>query len=424
MGRKRKHIKGNDFKKTRGKRVEYRMPKTPKKPKVTILSEEEKEEILNKRFIGTYEKGKNFGFVVPDFKKLPTDIYIPKKNAKKAKNGQKVLVEVTKLPGKDSKSIEGVIIDVIGNADARDIEMKCLISEFDIPARFPIGAQKEAENINQLIDKKDIPNRVDFRDLDIFTIDGEDSKDLDDAISVSKDENGIYTLGVYIADVSHYVKEGTELDKEAITRGTSIYMLDRVIPMLPVELSNGICSLNAGQDRFVLAITMKIDEKGKVRSAKVAKGIINVRERMTYTNVQKILDNSDKAVTKRYKKYIKDFKLMEELAQILKTRRNKKGSLNLNIPETKIVFDDEGKVIDIKKYELSFANEIIEQFMLTANEQIAEIFNKKGAPFIYRVHETPDLDKIETGGQPRRRHRVRVQRRNPRSQTTTHGRNP
>ena len=395
MGRKRKHIKGNNLKKTRGKRVEYRMPKTPKKPKVTILSEEEKEEILNKRFIGTYEKGKNFGFVVPDFKKLPTDIYIPKKNAKKAKNGQKVLVEVTKLPGKDSKSIEGVIIDVIGNADARDIEMKCLISEFDIPARFPIGAQKEAENINQLIDKKDIPNRVDFRDLDIFTIDGEDSKDLDDAISVSKDENGIYTLGVYIADVSHYVKEGTELDKEAITRGTSIYMLDRVIPMLPVELSNGICSLNAGQDRFVLAITMKIDEKGKVRSAKVAKGIINVRERMTYTNVQKILDNSDKAVTKRYKKYIKEFKLMEELAKILKTRRNKKGSLNLNIPETKIVFDDEGKVIDIKKYELSFANEIIEQFMLTANEQIAEIFNKKGAPFIYRVHETPDLDKIE-----------------------------
>ena len=391
MGRKRKGIKNKSFN-SKGKRVEYRMPKKQKK---ILISDEEKEEILNKRFIGTYEKSRNFGFVVPDFKKLPTDIYISKKNTKKAKNGQKVLVEVTKLPGKDSKSIEGIIIDVIGNADARDIEMKCLISEFDIPARFPYEAQKEAEAINQLIDKKDIPNREDFRDLDIFTIDGEDSKDLDDAISVSKDENGIYTLGVYIADVSYYVKEGMEIDKEAIKRGTSIYMLDRVIPMLPVELSNGICSLNAGQDRFVLAITMKIDQKGIVKSSKISKGIINVRERMTYTNVQKILDDSDKSITKKYKKYIKDFKLMEELAHILQNRRNKNGSLNLNIPETKIIFDNEGKVIDIKKYELSFANEIIEQFMLTANEEVAETFNKIGLPFIYRVHEAPDVDKIE-----------------------------
>ena len=297
MGRKRKNIKRKGFK-SKGKRVEYRMPR---KTKRIIISEEEQAEILNKRFIGTYEKSQNFGFVVPDFKKLPTDIYISKNNTKKAKNGQKVLVEVTKLPGKGSKSIEGVIIDVIGNADARDIEMKCLISEFDIPAKFPIGAQKEAEEMNQLIDKKDIPNREDFRDLDIFTIDGDDSKDLDDAISVSKDEKGIYTLGVYIADVSYYVKEGMEIDKEAINRGTSIYMLDRVVPMLPVELSNGICSLNAGQDRFVLAITMKIDQKGVVKSSKISKGIINVRERMTYTNVQKIIENSDKAVTKRYK---------------------------------------------------------------------------------------------------------------------------
>ena len=391
MGRKRKNIKNRGFN-SKGKRVEYRMPKKQKK---IIISDEEKEEILNKRFIGTYEKSRNFGFVVPDFKKLPTDIYISKKNTKKAKNGQKVLVEVTKLPGKDSKSIEGIIIDVIGNADARDIEMKCLISEFDIPAKFPYEAQKEAESINQLIDKKDIPNREDFRDLDIFTIDGEDSKDLDDAISVSKDENGIYTLGVYIADVSYYVREGMEIDKEAIKRGTSIYMLDRVIPMLPVELSNGICSLNAGQDRFVLAITMQIDNNGIVKSSTITKGIVNVRERMTYTNVQKILENSDKEITKRYKKYIKDFKLMEELAHILQERRNKNGSLNLNIPETKIVFDDEGKVIDIRKYELSFANEIIEQFMLTANEEVAETFNKIGLPFIYRVHEAPDMDKIE-----------------------------
>ena len=380
-------------KRKKGKRIEYRMPKKPKK--VIEINKDEIEEILNKTFIGTFEKGRNFGFVVPDFKKLPTDIYISKKNSKKAKNGQKVLAQVTKLPDRNSKSIEGIIIDVIGSPDARDIEMKCLIKEYGVPEKFPIEAEKEAKSLNQFIDKKDIPNRVDFRNLNIFTIDGEDSKDLDDAISISKDENGMYTLGVYIADVSYYVKPGMALDKEAINRGTSIYMLDRVVPMLPFELSNGICSLNAGEDRFVLAIVMKIDQNGVVKSSKISKGIVNVKERMTYTNVAKILDDSDSAVTKRYEKYIKDFKLMEELAKILQKRRDNNGSLNLNIPETKIIFDENGKVVDIKRYELSFANEIIEQFMLTANEEIAETFYKLKAPFIYRVHEAPDLDKIE-----------------------------
>ena len=380
----------------KGKRIEYRMPKKHKKPvelKQVGLKPED-EEILNKTFIGTYEKSRNFGFVVPDFKKLPTDIYVSKKNNKKAKNGQKVLVQVTKLQG-EGRKLEGVILDVIGSADSRDIEMKCLIKEYDVPAKFPNEARKEAEAINQFIDKKDIPNRVDFRDVDIFTIDGEDSKDLDDAISIYKHENGDYTLGVYIADVSYYVRPGMAIDQEAINRGTSIYMLDRVVPMLPVELSNGICSLNAGEDRFVLAIVMRIGQDGLVKSSKISKGIVNVKERMTYTNVQKILDDSDEEITKRYAPYIQDFKLMEELAKVLQTRRNKNGSLNLNIPETKIVFDDEGKVVDIKKYELTFANEIIEQFMLTANEEVAETFNKLEAPFIYRVHEGPDLDKIE-----------------------------
>ncbi|MBQ9297688.1 MAG: ribonuclease R [Clostridia bacterium] len=367
----------------------------PKKQKKEIkIDQEDKEELLNQKILGTYEKSKNFGFVVPDFKKLPTDIFVSKKNSKKAKNGQKVLVQITKVP-KKGKSLEGNIIDVIGSADSRDIEMKCLVKEYDVPEKFPKEVILEAKAINQLVDKKDIPNRVDFRDLNIFTIDGEDSKDLDDAVSVSKDENGIYTLGVYIADVSYYVKPGTNLDKEALKRGTSIYMLDRVIPMLPFELSNGICSLNAGEDRFVLAITMKIDKKGIVKSSKISKGIINVKERMTYTNVAKIIENSDNEVTKRYEKYITDFKLMEELAHILKKRRMSNGSLNLNIPETKIEFDENGKVIDIRKYELSFANEIIEQFMLTANEEIAETFYNLKIPFIYRVHEVPDVDKIE-----------------------------
>lgn len=387
---------GKKFEKERrngsGKRTEYRMPKKQRKP--IELSEEEQEEILNQKFVGTYEKGQNFGFVVSDFKRLPTDIYVSKKNSKKAKDGQKVIVKVTSLPSK-GRCLEGEIVDVIGNPDARDIEMQCLIKEFDVPAEFSEEVIKEAKSLNQFVDKKDIPNRVDFRDLNIFTVDGEDTKDFDDAISISKDENGLYTLGVYIADVSYYVRNGSELDKEAIKRGTSIYMLDRVVPMLPFELSNGICSLNAGEDRFVLAIVMKIDKNGIVKSSKVSKGIINVKERMTYTNVKKIIEDSDEEVTKRYEKYIGDFKLMEELAIILKDRRNRNGSLNLNIPETKIIFDENGKVIDIVKYELSFANEIIEQFMLTANEEIAETFYNLKAPFIYRVHETPDLDKIE-----------------------------
>ena len=387
---------GKKFEKGRrngsGKRTEYRMPKKQRKP--IELSEEEQEEILNQKFVGTYEKGQNFGFVVSDFKRLPTDIYVSKKNSKKAKDGQKVIVKVTSLPSK-GRCLEGEIVDVIGYPDARDIEMQCLIKEFDVPAEFSEEVIKEAKSLNQFVDKKDIPNRVDFRDLNIFTVDGEDTKDFDDAISISKDENGLYTLGVYIADVSYYVRNGSELDKEAIKRGTSIYMLDRVVPMLPFELSNGICSLNAGEDRFVLAIVMKIDKNGIVKSSKVSKGIINVKERMTYTNVKKIIEDSDEEVTKRYEKYIGDFKLMEELAIILKDRRNRNGSLNLNIPETKIIFDENGKVIDIVKYELSFANEIIEQFMLTANEEIAETFYNLKAPFIYRVHETPDLDKIE-----------------------------
>ena len=221
------------------------------------------------------------------------------------------------------------------------------------------------------VDEDDIKNRRDLREEEIFTIDGEDAKDLDDAVNVKKLDNGNYILGVHIADVSHYVKEGSFLDKEAIIRGTSVYMLDRVIPMLPVELSNGICSLNAGKDRFAISCIMEINAKGQVISSDIFKSVINVTERMSYTNVQKILDNSDREVTKRYSKYIEHFRLMEELAHILKNRRAKDGSLDLNIPESKVVLDERGIAVDIKKYEITFANEIIEQFMLTANETVA-----------------------------------------------------
>lgn len=343
--------------------------------------------------VGTYQKSRNFGFVVPDDKKLGSDIYISKKDAMKAKNNQKVVVAITKLPKKD-KSAEGKIIEIIGYIDQAGVDMMSLIKEYDLPYEFPEPVLKEAKKINQEVDLKNIKNRRDLRNQEIFTIDGEDAKDLDDAVNVEKLENGNYQLGVHIADVSHYVKEGSFLDKEAILRGTSVYMLDRVIPMLPVELSNGICSLNAGKDRFAISCVMEINPKGQVVSSDIFKSVIKVTERMSYTSVQKILDDSDKEITKRYADYIEHFKRMEELAHILKNRRAKDGSLNLDIPETRVVLNEKGIAIDIKKYELTFANEIIEQFMLTANETVAEKFFWLEAPFIYRVHEAPDMEKV------------------------------
>ena len=351
-------------------------------------------ELEKNTIVGTFQKSRNFGFVVPDDRKLGTDIFISKKDTMKAKNNQKVVVEITKMPFKD-KSAEGKIIEIIGNIDEAGVDMMSLIKEYDLPYEFPFEVMKEAKSINQVIDEKDIINRKDLREKEIFTIDGEDAKDLDDAVNVKKLPNGNYMLGVHIADVSNYVREGSALDKEAILRGTSVYMLDRVIPMLPVELSNGICSLNEGKDRFAISCVMEIDKSGQVVSSDIFKSIINVTRRMSYTNVQKILDNSDEQIVKEYEKYINHFKLMEKLAHILKERRNKDGALNLDIPETKVVLNENGIAVDIKKYELTFANEIIEQFMLTANETVAEKFFWLEAPFIYRVHEAPDMEKVD-----------------------------
>lgn len=345
------------------------------------------------KVVGTFKNSRNFGFVVPDDKKISTDIFVSKKKFNSAKDNDKVVVKITKYP-ENGKNAEGEIIEVLGSIDQAGVDMLCLIREYNLPYEFPEFVQEEANEISEEIEKKDIPNRVDLRDKTIFTIDGEDAKDLDDAVFVERLENGNYKLGVYIADVSYYVKEGSKLDKEALTRGTSIYILDRVIPMLPKRLSNGICSLNAGKDRFTLSIEMEIDSMGRVISSNIFKAVINVKERMTYTDVNKILENSDKEVCKKYEKYIDNFKLMAELAKILENRRSVAGSLDLDIPESKIVLDDNGKAISVGKYELSFANTIIEQFMLTANETIAEKFYWLEAPFVYRVHEVPDMEKI------------------------------
>ncbi len=344
--------------------------------------------------VGTFQYNKNFGFVIPDDKNFGTDIFISKKNFGKARNNHKVLVKITKYPEKGKKA-EGKIIEVLGNVNEAGVDMLSIIKEHQLPAKFPEVVVEEAKKCGDKVDKKDIPNRRDFRDEVIFTIDGEDAKDLDDAVRVEKLQNGNYKLEVHIADVSYYVKENSLLDNEALIRGTSIYMLGRVIPMLPRELSNGICSLNAGEDRFTLSCIMEIDNKGNVVSSDICKGIICVTERMSYTNVQKILDGEDEKVLERYKPYIDDFKLMEELAHILKNKRLENGYLNLDIPETKIELDIDGKVVNVGKYETTFANEIIEQFMLTANETVAEKFYWLDAPFIYRVHEEPDLEKIK-----------------------------
>ena len=273
--------------------------------------------------------------------------------------------------------------------------MLSLIKQYELPYKFPDEVVAEAKAYGDKIDPSDLPRRRDLRNDIIFTIDGEDAKDLDDAIHVEKLENGNYKLDVHIADVSHYVREKTELDKEAYLRGTSIYMLGRVIPMLPRELSNGICSLNAGEDRYTLSCSMEITPKAKIVSSDIYKGVIRVTERMCYTDVQKILDRSDETVLKRYEKYISYFDLMAELANILKAKRKENGYLNLEIPESKIILDENGVAIDVKKYETYFANEIIEQFMLIANETVAEKFYWLQAPFIYRNHEAPDVDKVK-----------------------------
>lgn len=346
------------------------------------------------KVVGTFQKNKNFGFVVPDDKNFGSDIFISKNNMGKARNNHKVVVEIVKYP-KGKKHIEGKIIEVLGSPNKAGVDMLALIKEHDLPSKFPEEVVIEAKSKGDTIEKSKIKNRVDLRDRHIFTIDGEDAKDLDDAVRVEKIDNNTYLLDVHIADVSYYVTQDSLLDKEALFRGTSIYMLGRVIPMLPRELSNGICSLNAKEDRFTLSVSMKIDSKGNVIDSNVYKAVIRVTERMNYSDVQKIIDKSDKVVLKKYEKYIKDFELMKELAQILKNKRVEQGYLNLDIPESKIELDENGVAVDVHKYETYFSHEIIEQFMLTANETIAEKFFWLEAPFVYRIHEIPDIDKIK-----------------------------
>ena len=367
----------------------------------------------NDTIVGTFKKSKNFGFVIPDDQNISDDIYIPKRKASGIKNNQKVVVKIDKYADSKSKA-EGTIVEILGNINEAGVDMLSLVKEYKLPNEFPQEVIEEASNIAEEITENGIKNRVDLRNEEIFTIDGEDAKDLDDAVNVIKNDDETFTLGVHIADVSYYVKSGSKIDKEAIKRGTSIYMMDRVIPMLPKELSNGICSLNENQDRFTISVMMKIDKRGQVIDSDIFKSVIKTTKRMNYHDVDNLFKyvdiqnsviskndiekeqlNKITTVAEKYKDYISHFLRMRELKNLLKQRRDKNGSLNLDIPESKIILDENGIAIDVQKYDYLESNEVIEQFMLTANETVAEKFYWIQAPFIYRVHETPDLDKID-----------------------------
>jgi len=352
-------------------------------------------EILSRgksEIIGTYQKSRNFGFVIADNKKISKDIFIPKSGELGAVNGDKVVVKITSW-GDDDKKPEGEIIEIIGNITDPETDILAIVRDLDIPTVFPDAVKIQAEQVPQEISDDEIKNRLDIRHLQTVTIDGEDAKDLDDAITIEKKE-GYYTLGVHIADVTHYVTEGSPLDQEAIKRGTSVYLVDRVIPMLPRRLSNGICSLNQGEDRLALSCMMDIGPKGNVINYKAAETVIHVDRRMTYTNVKKILEDKDEAVMAEYEDFLEMFKNMEDLAQILRTKRKERGSIDFDFPEAKIIMDEKGVPIDIKPYDRNVATKIIEEFMLLANETIAESFFWQQIPFVYRTHEEPDPTKI------------------------------
>lgn len=352
----------------------------------------------NTKIVGTFEKNGYFGFVVPDDPKIYQDIFIAKNDIQGANTGEKVVVEVTKWP-ENRRNPEGKVIEILGHKDEIGVDIISIIKKYNLPESFPDNVQEAADLIPDEIPKSDYKGRRDLRDMKIVTIDGEDAKDLDDAISIERLDENRYRLGVHIADVTHYVKENNPLDKEAFNRATSVYLVDRVIPMLPKKLSNGICSLNPKVDRLTLTCMMIIDENGKVLEHEVFESIIKTSERMTYTDVTKILKDKDEELMKRYDYLLDEFNAMEELCEILNKKRMDRGALDFDFEECKVILDEEGKPIDIKPYEREIANRIIEEFMLICNETIAEYMFWSGIPFIYRIHEKPNEEKLLAFGE-------------------------
>ena len=354
-------------------------------------------EHANKTVIGFYQKNKNFGFVLPDNQKLGQDIFIPQGKDMGAVTGHKVIVRITDF-GDDRKKPEGVITEILGHVNDPGVDILSIIKAYGLPEGFPDEVMVQVAGIPDEVEEEEKKNRLDLRHLQTVTIDGEDAKDLDDAISISKENDDHYTLGVHIADVSHYVTENSPLDKEALKRGTSVYLVDRVIPMLPHKLSNGICSLNAGTDRLALSCLMEIDGKGNVIGHRIAETLIRVDRRMTYTAVNAIVTDRDPDVMEEHKDFVPMFDLMKELADILRERRKKRGSIDFDFPESKIILDEKGRPVDIKPYERNAATKIIEDFMLMANETIAEDYFWQELPFLYRTHDYPDPEKMKRLG--------------------------
>lgn len=352
-------------------------------------------ERANEYVIGTFQKSKNFGFVVPDDKKIAFDIFIPGDEFNGAKTNEKVNVKITEWPDK-RKNPEGKIVEIIGDIEDTKTHIEAVLLDKKVRQVFPEEVIKEAIRVSaEGIHEEEYKRRRDLRDLDIITIDGEDAKDLDDAVYVEKINDDEYMLGVHIADVTHYVKEDRKLDKEALKRATSIYISDRVIPMLPKELSNGVCSLNPGEDKLTLSVEMIINKEGKVTDYKIFESILKNRYRMTYTDVSEILENNDAELSEKYKEIVPMLKNMEELSIILRKKRDLRGAIDFEFPETKIITDKTGKAIDVTKYERRTSNKIIEEFMLVCNETVAEHYYWLNMPFVYRIHEDPDEEKMQ-----------------------------
>lgn len=345
------------------------------------------------RLVGYFQKNKNFGFVVPDNQRFIKDVFVPLERSKGAVTGHKVVVELTKYGG-DNKKPEGKIVEIIGHVNDPGTDIMSIVKGYDLPIEFPKKVLNQAERVAKDVSTADMAGRMDIRDWQMVTIDGEDAKDLDDAISLTK-EGENYKLGVHIADVTNYVQEKSALDREAYKRGTSVYLVDRVIPMLPHILSNGICSLNEGEDRLALSCIMTINDKGNVVDYKIAETVICVDRRMTYTSVKKILEEQDEEESKKYEEFVPMFQMMEKVAGILREKRKKRGSIDFDFPETKMVLDEQGKPIELKPYDRNVATKIIEDFMLLANETVAEHYFWQEIPFVYRTHEQPDEEKIQ-----------------------------
>lgn len=369
----------------------------------------------NESVIGLYEKNKRFGFVIPDNPRLTKDIFIPEGKEMGAVSGHKVIVRLTSF-GEKNKNPEGKVTEILGHINDPGVDILSIIRSYDLPEAFPEAVMEETEGVPEFLTEAMIEaelarGRVDVRHVPMVTIDGEDAKDLDDAVSITREEvNGhkVYRLGVHIADVSHYVKEGSFLDREALKRGTSVYLVDRVIPMLPHRLSNGICSLNAGSDRFALSCFMDIDESGTITGHRICETLVNIDRRMTYTAVGAILtgdsetDENKKAFTqeclKEYEEFVPMFRLMEDVAKILRRKRKARGAVDFDFAECKIILDEKGRPTEIKPYDRNEATKIIEDFMLAANETVAEDYYWQQMPFLYRTHEKPDEEKIKRFG--------------------------